>query len=61
MGEEQHKAFNGIKVASIETTALAQLGSEGEVVLDTDASGVAISGIHHQWQGPTDNREPRPI
>ena len=34
----------------MEATALEQPGTEGEFVLDTDASGVAISGILHQWQ-----------
>ena len=34
---------------------------EGEFVLDTDASGVAISGILHQWQGPPESRKLRPI
>ena len=60
-GEEQQQAFNRIKVALIEATALAQPDSEGEFVLDTDASGVAISGILHQWQGPPENRKLRPI
>ena len=36
----------------IEAIALAQPDSEGELVLDTDASAVTISGILHQWQGP---------
>ena len=49
---EQQKAFNEIKKALIEATALAQPDSEREFVLDTDASSVAISGILHQWQGP---------
>ena len=39
-------------VVPIEGTALAQPDSEGEFVLDTDASGVAKSGTLHQWQGP---------
>ena len=47
-GPEQQKAFNEIKKALIEATALAQPDSEGEFVLDTDASAVAISGILHQ-------------
>ena len=47
-GPDQQKAFNEIKKALIETTALAQPDSEGEFVLDTDASAVAISGILHQ-------------
>ena len=41
-GEEQQRAFNSIKVALMEATALAQPDTEGEFVLDTDASGVAI-------------------
>ena len=48
--EEQQQAFNGIKVAMIEATALAQPDSEGEFVLSSDASGGAISEIFHQWQ-----------
>ena len=53
--------FNEIKKALIEATALAQPDSEGEFVLDTDANGVAISGILHQWQGPPGERRLRPI
>ena len=60
-GPEQQKAFNEIKKALIEATALAQPDSEGEFVLDTDASSVAISGILHQWQGPPGQRRLRPI
>ena len=60
-GEEQQRAFNSIKVALMEATALAQPDTEGEFVLDTDASGVAISGILHQWQGPPESRKLRPI
>ena len=60
-GEEQQRAFNGIKVALMEATALAQPDTESEFVLDTDASGVAISGILHQWQGPPENHKLRPI
>ena len=60
-GPEQQKAFNEIKKALIEATALAQPDSEGEFVLDTDASAVAISGILHQWQGPPGERRLRPI
>ena len=55
-GSEQQLAFNEIKKALIDATALAQLDSEGESVLDTDASAVAISGILHQWQGPPGER-----
>ena len=60
-GPEQQKAFNEIKKALIEATALAQPDSEGEFVLDTDASAVAISGILHQWQGPPGERRLRLI
>ena len=60
-GDEQQQAFNAIKLALIEATALAQPDSEGEFVLDTDASAVAISGILHQWQGPPGERRLRPI
>ena len=60
-GPEQQKAFNEIKRALIEATALAQPDSEGEFVLDTDASAVAISGILHQWQGAPGERRLRPI
>ena len=61
VGEEQQQAFNRIKSALIEDMALAQPDFEGEFVLDTDASGVAVSDILHQWQGPLDNRKLRPI
>ena len=60
-GPEQQKAFNEIKKALIEATALAQPDSEGEFVLDTDASAVAMSGILHQWQGPPGERRLKPI
>ena len=60
-GPEQQKAFNEIKKGLIEATVLAQPDSEGEFVLDTDASAVAISGILHQWQGAPGERRLRPI
>ena len=47
-GDEQQQAFNANKLALIEATALAQSDSEGEFVLDTDASADTISGILHQ-------------
>ena len=59
-GRNMKKPFN-IKIALMEVTALAQLDSEGELVLDTDASGVAISGILHQRQGPPESRKLRRI
>ena len=60
-GPDQQKAFNEIKKALIEATALAQPDSEEEFVLDTDASAVAISGILHLWQGAPGERRLRPI
>ena len=54
-------ASKEIKKALIDATALAQPDSEGEFVLNTDASAVAISGILHQWQGPSGERRLRPI
>ena len=45
----------------MEATALEQPNNEGEFVLVTDASVVAISGILHQWQGPPESRTLRPI
>ena len=61
LGDEQQQAFNDVKLALVEATALAQPDSKGEFVLDTDASAVAISGILHQWQGPPGERRLRPI
>ena len=46
-GSEQQQAFSEIKMALIDATALAQPDSDGEFVLDTDTSAVAISGILH--------------
>ena len=60
-GEEQQQAFNSIKMGLMEATALAQPDTEGKFVLDADASGVAVSGVLHQWQGPPENRKLRPI
>ena len=57
---EQEKAFNNIKITLIEATALAKPDS-GEFVLDTDAGGVAISVLLHQWQGLHERRTLRPI
>ena len=60
-GSEQQLAFNEIKKALIDATALAQPDSDVEFVLDTDASAVAISGRLHQWQGPPGERRLCPI
>ena len=43
------------------TSKLAQPDFEGDFVLDTDASAVAISGILHQWPGLPEQRRLRPI
>ena len=59
-GSEQQQAFKEIKKVLIETTALAQPDSE-EIVIDTFASVVAISGILHQRHGPPGDRRLRPI
>ena len=55
------KAFNETKKALIAATALVQPDSEGEFLLDTDASAVVNSGILHQWQGPKGQRRLRPL
>ena len=60
-GDEQQQAYNAIKLALIKATALAQPDSEGEFMLDTDANAVAVSGILHQWQSPSNERRLRPI
>ena len=54
-GSEQQLAFNEIKKALIDATALVEPDSDGEFVLDTDASAVAISGILHRWQAHLEN------
>ena len=60
-GSEQQHPFNEIKKALIEATVLAQPDSEGYIVLDSEVGAVAISGILHQWQGPSGDRSLRPI
>ena len=60
-GVEQQKVFNNVKIALIEATALAQPDSEAEFVLNTDASGVAMSGILHRRPGPPESRKLCPI
>ena len=57
----QQLAFNEIKKAFTDATALAQPDSEGKFVLDTDARAAAISGIFHQWQGSPGGRRLRSI
>ena len=58
---EQQLAFNEKKKVLSDATALGQPDSNGEFVLNTDASAVAISGILHQWEGPSGERRLRPI
>ena len=48
--EKHQKAFNSVKQALADATALATPNDEGRFVLDTDASSVAIAGILHQEQ-----------
>ena len=45
-GDEQQQAFNSIKLALIEATALAQPVSEGELVLDNDAFCINVNFWH---------------
>ena len=61
MEDEQQQAFNAIKLALIEATALAQPDSEDEFVLNTDDSAVTISGFLHQWQVPPSEKRLRPF
>ena len=55
-GTEQQLAFNEVRKALIDATALAQPDSESEFILDTDASAVArptrrkISATDRLWQ-----------
>ena len=48
--EKHQEAFDSVKQALADATALAAPNDEGRFVLDTDASGVAIAGILHQEQ-----------
>ena len=49
--EEKHQeAFDSVKQALTDTTALAAPNDEGRFVLDKDASAVVIAGILHQEQ-----------
>ena len=61
MGSEQQQAFNEIKKAVIEATLLAQPDLEGEFLLGSDASSMAISGILQQWQGPQEIEVSAPL
>ena len=48
--EKHQEAFDSVKQALADATALAAPNEEGRFVLDTDASAVAIAGILHQEQ-----------
>ena len=48
--EKHRKAFDSVKQALADATALAAPNDNGRFVLDTDASAVAIAGILHQEQ-----------
>ena len=48
--EIQQEAFDSVKQALADATALAAPNEKGLFVLDTDASDVAIAGILHQEQ-----------
>ena len=60
-GSERQQAFNEIKKSTDwgDCSSAAQL--QGEFVLDTDASFVAISGTLHQRQGHPGERRLKPI
>ena len=59
---EQHQtAFESVKQALAEATALAAPNQEKRFVLDTDASAVAVAGILHQEQENNGNTILRPI
>ena len=49
-GELQRTAFAAVKLALMSAPILALPTGNGDYVLDTDASAVAISGILQQWQ-----------
>ena len=49
--EKKHQeAFDSVKQALVDATALAAPNEEGRFLLDTDASSVGIAGILHQEQ-----------
>ena len=60
--EEKHQeAFDSVKRALADVTALAAPNDEGRFVLDTDAIAVAIAGILHQEQEHNGKTVLRPI
>ena len=59
--EKHQEAFDSVKQALADATALAAPNEEGRFVLDTDASAVAIAGILHQEQQHNGKTILRPI
>ena len=59
--EKHQEAFDSVKQALADATALAAPNEEGHFVLDTDASVVAIAGILHQEQQYNGKTILRPI
>ena len=59
--EKHQEAFDLVKQALADATALAAPNEEGRFVLDTDASAVAIAGILHQEQEDNGRTIFRPI
>ena len=59
--EKHQEAFDLVKQALANATALAAPNEEGRFVLDTDASAVAIAGILHQEQEHNGRTILRPI
>ena len=60
--ETRHQeAFDAVKQALANATALAAPNEKGRFVLDTDASAVAIAGILHQEQEHNGKIVLRPI
>ena len=59
--EKHQEAFDSVKQALADATALAAPNEEGRFVLDTDASAVAIAGILHQEQQYNGKTTLRPI
>ena len=59
--EKHQEAFDSVKQALADATALAAPNEEGRFVLDTDASAVAIAGILHQEQQYNGKTILRPI
>ena len=59
--ERHQEAFDAVKQALVDATALGAPNEEGRFVLDTDASAVAIAGTLHQEQQYNGKTILRPI